>query len=72
MSRKKTVDPDRPLQVGDWVTRHPVTLHGTETALNRKLMKCRVVYIHPRYRYHVVEFDGFRESFFGVRRVQPY
>ena len=71
MSRKKPAETDGPLSVGDWVTRHPATLFGTETPLNRKLLKCQVVYIHPRGRYHVVDFGGFRESFPGAQRLLP-
>ena len=71
MGRKKAAETDGPLHVGDWVTRHPATLFGTETPLNRKLLKCQVVYIHPRGRYHVVDFGGVRESFPGARWLLP-
>ena len=53
---------------GDRVQRHPVTLYGEETILNRKPLTGRVVYVHPRKLYHVVDFGGFRETFPGVGR----
>ena len=63
------------MQVGDRVTRAPETfLEGQELKAREhakpRAMTGRVVYIHPRGRYHVVEFEvaghRVRESFKGV------
>lgn len=62
------------VQIGDIVTRRPITF--TDTAKDRnegsRLLRGKVVYIHPKGRFHVVEFgDGsktVRESFYGTRR----
>lgn len=58
---------DIPFQVGDIVTRRPITL---DTVKSSGQMRGKVVYIHPEDRFHVVEFgDGqwtLRESFIGV------
>jgi len=63
------------MQGGDRVTRSPETFaEGVETRERQKpqprAMTGRVVYIHPRGRYHVVEFEvaghRVRESFAGV------
>lgn len=56
------------VQIGDVVTRRPVTFDTRDGPLVRG----RVVYIHPKGRFHVVEFGegatAVRESFSGVRR----
>ena len=60
------------MKVGDKVTRTPVTINPKEQGDRgfRKAMSGRVVYIHPKGRYHTVEFQlrggTFRESFKGV------
>lgn len=54
------------MQIGDYVTRKPVTIGcGDDYSLARKPMRGRVVYIHPKGRYHVVQFGehGPREAF---------
>lgn len=62
-----------PVQVGEIVYRRPITT-GESDADNReaKLVKGRVVYVHPEGRFHVVEFGegprAVRESFLGVAR----
>lgn len=61
------------MKVGDIVTRRPITFNEKEGEGNTpvKAMKGRVVYVHPKGRYHTVEFqlrDGvLRESFLGVQ-----
>lgn len=59
----------RPLQVGDTVTRRPYfAADGSSRA--KEPVKGTVVYIHPKGRFHVVEFgegkNAVRESFCGV------
>lgn len=58
------------MKIGDIVTRRPVTFYEELVGKTRPTMKGRVVYIHPKGRYHTVEFqlrDGvLRESFLGV------
>lgn len=63
------------VHMGDAVMRVPVTFgNDLEDRKNaRRPMKGKVVYIHPRGRYHTVEFETalfgpIRESFFGVAR----
>lgn len=58
----------RRVQLGDIVSRRALTFSSTD-AKDAKLMRGRVVYIHPAGRFHVVEFeDGVRESFPGTAR----
>lgn len=60
------------MQLGEYVTRKPKTICGEEA--NGKQMEMpmrgRVVYIRPKGRYHVAEFElsggTVRESFPGV------
>lgn len=56
------------VRIGDVVTRRPVTFDTKDGPLVRG----RVVYIHPKSRFHVVEFGegatAVRESFMGVQR----
>ena len=60
MSKKQE---NRSVVVGDTVTRRPTTFSGEGGA---KLMRGTVVYVHPKGRFHVVEFaHGIRESFYG-------
>lgn len=63
------------VKVGDKVTRTPRTITELaapgSTALAHKPMKGEVIYIHPKGRFHVVEFTNalgvkMRESFWGV------
>lgn len=72
MSRKRTAEPAGPVRVGDRVTRHPLTILAPSESMfgrNAKDLQGRVVYVHPRGRYHVVLFDGgIRECFPGVGR----
>lgn len=60
-----------PLRIGDIVIRKPATLRDSDGSKSRA-MRGRVIYIHPKGRYHVVEFGeplyAVRESFVGVRR----
>lgn len=57
------------VKVGDIVTREPITFSGRESKKCQP-QKGKVVYIHPRGRYHVVEFaceaGTIREAFQGV------
>lgn len=56
------------LEMGDTVQRRPVSFSDSD-AKNARLMRGKVVYVHPAGRFHVVEFEkGVRESFMGVRR----
>lgn len=59
------------ITVGDIVTRTPITFSGHECKQYQP-MKGKVVYVHPRGRFHVVEFTGkigaIRETFLGVSR----
>ena len=65
MSKKQE---NRPVVVGDTVTRRPTTFSGEGGA---KLMRGTVVYVHPKGRFHVVEFArGIRESFYGVMLME--
>lgn len=61
-----------PVRVGDIVGRHPVTFCDRNSAEGAKLARGRVVYVHPKGRFHVVEFGegkrAVRESFVGVSR----
>lgn len=59
--------------VGQKVMRTPQTFNDYDIKTNRhtvRPMRGRVVYIHPKGRFHVVEFDLWggpvRESFLGV------
>lgn len=53
------------VQVGDFVSRHPVTFDTRDG----RPVHGRVVWVHPAGRFHVVEFEkGVRESFMGVQR----
>ena len=60
-----------PVQVGDIVARRPVTFSDNENK-TAQVMRGRVVYVHPKGRFHVVEFGegrrAVRESFAGVSR----
>lgn len=62
-----------PVKVGDVVTRRSVSLsdHSTTWEKRAKEMTGIVVYIHPKGRFHTVEFNCrgniLRECFCGVR-----
>lgn len=54
--------------IGDIVMRKPISFSEGD-AKNASLMRGKVVWIHPKGRFHVVEFEnGIRESFHGVRK----
>lgn len=59
------------VEVGDVVMRRPISFSDTDSK-NTQLMRGVVVWIHPKGRFHVVEFGegskAIRESFSGVRR----
>ena len=59
------------VRVGDTVVRTPVTISADMESAGKRLMRGAVVYVHPRGRFHVVEFGegrrALRESFPGVR-----
>lgn len=69
---EKVVKEETEMQLGEYVTRKPKTIlgEGTHGKQMEMPMRGRVVYIHPRGRYHVAEFDlpggPVRESFPGV------
>lgn len=58
------------VHVGDSVLRQPITFTDSVTDSKvARLMRGTVVWVHPKGRFHVVEFSrGVRESFWGVRR----
>lgn len=58
------------VRVGDSVLRQPVTFTDSVTDSKvARVMRGTVVYVHPKGRFHVVEFSrGVRESFMGVQR----
>lgn len=63
---------ETPLKLGQIVTRWPETVCELDDKARavKKPMKGRAVYIHPKGRYHIVEFalrgGTVRESFWGV------
>ena len=69
--RRKEREPvNRPVIVGDTVMRRPVTFGQSEKGAPKQT-RGAVVYVHPRGRFHVVEFArGIRESFFGVMLLE--
>lgn len=71
MSRKKTADTVPFVRVGDAVIRTPVTFPEVDKYGRGRCgpMRGKVVYVHRRGRYHVVQFEsGIREAFQGVLR----
>ena len=63
------------VQIGDTVVREPVTFDRYDEKLrkyDKSPMRGKVVYVHPKGRYHTVEFmtagGPVRESFQGVER----
>ena len=64
------------VHVGDKVVRKPVTFDRYDEKQNKYIkalpMSGKVVYVHPKGRYHTVEFmtngGPVRESFIGVER----
>lgn len=59
----------RSVMVGDIVTRHPI-IFSDHSYKNYKPLSGKVIYVHPKGRFHVVEFTGkigtIREAFLGV------
>lgn len=73
MAREPEAVPAAPVgsvRVGDSVLRQPVTFTDSVTDSKvARVMRGTVVYVHPKGRFHVVEFSrGIRESFMGVQR----
>lgn len=63
------------VQIGDTVVRKPVTFSrydDDEKKHTQAAMRGKVVYVHPKGRFHTVEFmtggGAIRESFQGVER----
>ena len=63
------------VQVGDTVVRKPVTFSRydeEDKKHTQAAMRGKVVYVHPKGRFHTVEFmtgcGAIRESFQGVER----
>ena len=63
------------VQIGDSVARKPVTFSRydeEEKKHTQAAMRGKVVYVHPKSRFHTVEFmtggGPIRESFQGVER----
>lgn len=58
------------MKIGEKVTRQPESFADIEPKTGkiiRRTMRGKIVYIHPKGRFHVVEFEsGVRESFAGV------
>lgn len=58
------------VKVGDVVLRRPITFFDRDSDPRSGLTKGKVVYVHPKGRFHVVEFGegrrAVRESFAGV------
>ena len=55
------------VKIGDKVARRPVSFSDSAEK-GAKTLRGTVVYVHPKGRFHVVEFEkGIRESFAGVR-----
>lgn len=59
------------VKVGDVVMRRPISFSDTDSK-NAQLMRGVVVWVHPKGRFHVVEFGegrkAVRESFSGVNK----
>ena len=57
------------VEVGDSVLRHPIIFSDSTDKSKRKMIRGTVIYVHPKKRYHVVEFGfprgNIRESFHG-------
>lgn len=62
------------MKIGDKVSRIPVTFMSVDKGqkIRTRRKTGTVVYIHPKGRYHTVEFDTnggpIRESFMGVEK----
>lgn len=66
--RKVPFETAAAVRVGDTVRRVP-NLSGGKDGIRSPAEEARVVYLHPRGRFHVVRFRcGFRECFPGVMR----
>lgn len=77
MSDNKSKTPEviaNTVQLGDIVIRYPITFSNLPDAKRAGPMKGRVVYIHPKGRFHVVEFGegrcAVREGFWGIAKTQ--
>lgn len=70
MTKRKTL-PCGKVKVGDSVFRQPITFSDSD-AKNAQLMRGTVVWVHPKGRFHIVQFGegrkAVRESFMGVAR----
>lgn len=71
VSEPERSDSKAVVQVGDTVTRRPVTFLAAERAASAVLCG-KVIWVHPLGRFHTVEFgegeQAVRESFMGVER----
>lgn len=62
------------MKIGDKVSRIPLTFMSVDKGqkVRTKRKTGTVVYIHPKKRYHIVEFETaggpIRESFMGVEK----
>lgn len=71
ITQETTIPDSQPcVRIGDIVMRKPISFSESD-AKNASLMRGKVVWIHPKGRFHVVEFGegskAIRESFKGVR-----
>lgn len=62
----------RHVRVGDVVLRKPLTISPPADKDGARVLRGTVVWVHPKGRFHVVEFgeraSAVRESFAGVER----
>ncbi len=62
----------RHVRVGDVVLRKPLTISPSADKDGARVLRGTVVWVHPKGRFHVVEFgegaSAVRESFAGVER----
>ena len=71
MSQNRHAEAVATVRVGDKVVRHPYTMleKSEQKEGSSVTLRGTVIYIHPRGRFHVVEFPkGIRESFEGILR----
>ena len=58
------------VHIGDVVDRSPHFLHSEKDSPGKEWKKGKVIYVHPKGRFHVVEFDStvapIKESFLGI------
>lgn len=58
------------MKVGDMISVQSAVPDERTQAMKAVMRKARVIYIHPKHRFYVVEFSsGVRESFFFEHRV---